>query len=291
MKIGVSSYSFAKHVRQTGCNYLDLCDLAKELGFGGIEFIDLTLAECEKLRVANPLEGAARIRKHCADIGLEVIAYTVSADFLKEDIEAEVARVCGCVDVAAELGVSILRHDATFQIPNAHLLGWREVIQQIAPYIRRVTEYAETKGIRTCTENHGFFLQAPNRVEELIRTVGHQNYGWLCDMGNFLCADVDPACAVKIAAPYTFHVHAKDFLFKDGSLGFCPEGYFETNGGNYIRGTAVGHGVVPIAKCLRMLKKAGYDRWLSIEFEGMEENIPALRAGISFLRKTLEILG
>lgn len=291
MNIGVSSYSFAKHTRQTGCNYLELCDLAKELGFDGIEFTDLTAAECEKLGVSTPLECAALIRKHCDEIGLAVAAYTVGADFLREDIEAEVARLCDCVDVAAALGVSVMRHDATFQTPTEYLFGWREVIEKIAPYIRRVAEYAESKGVRTCTENHGYFLQAPDRVEQLIRTVGHQNYGWLCDMGNFLCADADPANAVKIAAPYTFHVHAKDFLYKDGSLGFCPEGYFETNGGNYIRGTAVGHGVVPVAKCLRMLKKAGYDRWLSIEFEGMEENIPALKAGLSFLRKTLENIG
>ena len=40
------------------------------------------------------------------------------------------------------------------------------------------------------------------------------NYGWLVDMGNFLCADDLPVHAVPIAAPYAFHVHVKDFLYK-----------------------------------------------------------------------------
>ncbi len=284
MKIGVSSYSFAKHVEQTGCDYLEMCALAKELGFDGIEFIDLTPAQWEKLGVSSALECAALIRNTCAKLGLDVVAYTVGADLYGQDPEKEVTRLRACVDVAVALGAPVMRHDAAFGTSTAHPEGWREVVEKIAPYIRRITEYAQGKGVRTCTENHGFFLQAPNRVEALIRTVNHQNYGWLCDMGNFLCDDADPATAVKIAAPYTFHVHAKDFLFKDGSMGQAPAGFFETNGGNFIRGTVVGHGVVPVAQCIRTLRKAGYDGYLSIEFEGMEENIPALQSGLSFLR-------
>ena len=41
MKISVSSYSFLKYQKETQCNYLVLCDKAKELGFDGIEFTDL----------------------------------------------------------------------------------------------------------------------------------------------------------------------------------------------------------------------------------------------------------
>ena len=43
MKIGVSSYSFSNYMRATGANYLKICDLAKEIGFEGVEFIDLSL--------------------------------------------------------------------------------------------------------------------------------------------------------------------------------------------------------------------------------------------------------
>ena len=43
MKIGVSSYSFSRYMKHTGANYLKICDLAREMGFDGIEFIDLDL--------------------------------------------------------------------------------------------------------------------------------------------------------------------------------------------------------------------------------------------------------
>ena len=36
------------------------------------------------------------------------------------------------------------------------------------------------------------------------------------------------------------------------------------------------------------LRDAGYNGWLSLEFEGMEDNIPALSGGLSYLRKVVE---
>ena len=57
MKIGVSSYSFSKYMSATDCSYLDLCDKAKEIGFDGIEFIDL--------KGENVIELAKEIKAHC----------------------------------------------------------------------------------------------------------------------------------------------------------------------------------------------------------------------------------
>ena len=282
MKIGVSSYSFKRYMSNGGVSYLDICDKAKELGFDGLDFIELDPIKFSEGETA--LECASKIRKHCDDLGLEIAAYTIGANFLSEDMEAEVARVCACVDVAEALGAKVMRHDVCSKLPAKHLYNWRDAINDMTPYIRRVTEYAKEKGIRTCTENHGHIFQEPQRVEELIRSVGSENYGWLCDIGNFLCADVDPHYAVSIAAPYTFHVHAKDFLFKSGELD-KPSGFFVTRGGNYIRGTIVGHGIVPVRACLEVIKKAGYDGWVSLEFEGPEDNIVALEQGLAYLRK------
>lgn len=285
MKIGVSSYSFSKYMKATGCNYLDICDLAKEMGFDGIEFTDLQ----SEVSGCDALTAAKQIREHCEKIGLEVAAHTVGANFLQDDPEAEVKRIMALVDVAAELGAPVLRHDACWgSAEHKHGYTWREAVKAIAPYIRRVTEYAQTKGVKTCTENHGRYIQDPERVETLIRTVDHPNYGWLVDVGNFICADCDSIQAVAVAAPYAFHVHAKDFLYKPGTMMNPGEGWFQTRGGNYARGTIVGHGVIPVAQCVAMLKEAGYDGYLSLEFEGMEDNLTALKAGLAYLRRVAE---
>lgn len=274
MKLSVSSYSFGKYRKETGCTYLDLCDKAKALGFEGIEFIDL--------EGDDPLSLAREIRQHCENIGLPIVAYTVGADFLAEDIEAEVARVCACVDVCEALGAPLLRHDVCSKLPDDPLYSWEDAVTQMVPHIRRVTEYAAAKGVRTCTENHGYIFQYPERVEALIRAVRHPNYGWLCDVGNFLCVDVDPRHAVSVAARYTVHVHAKDFLLKTDAE--CPDGFFPTAGRRWLRGTIPGHGVVPVASCLRILKDSGYDGFVTLEFEGPEECLPALESGLKTLK-------
>ena len=281
MKIGVSSYSFRKYIMAEKCDYIKVCDLAKELGFDGIEFIPL---EEKSFGITeDPLACAKEIREHCEKIGLEIIAYTVGANLVGENGEAEVEKLFRHIDVAEALGAKLLRHDVCFALPGDHLYTYRDAITEMVPRIRRVTEYAEVKGIRTCTENHGYIFQAPERVEELIYAVNHPNYGWLCDIGNFLCVEADPLQAAMIAAPHTFHVHAKDFLYKEGCEK-CPSGFFQTANGNYIRGTVVGHGIVPVRQCINVLKKAGYNGWLSVEFEGMEECIPGISAGLAFLR-------
>lgn len=59
-----------------------------------------------------------------------------------------------------------------------------------------MTAYAAEKGIKTAVENHGTFCQDSDRVELLVNTVAHDNFGLLVDMGNFLCADENPAAAV-----------------------------------------------------------------------------------------------
>jgi len=279
MKIGVSSYSFSKYMRETGASYFQICDIAKEIGYDGIEFIELDHDSKSVEAAGSQVAFAEQLREHCAKLGLEISAYTIGADFI--DHENEVERLKGQVDVAVALGVKVMRHDVCWRRD----IPWREIIERAAPQVRELTEYAASKGIRTCTENHGLVMQDANRVEELIRTVNHPNYGWLVDMGNFLCADEPPMHALPIAAPYAFHAHAKDFLVKAERP---SDGWFQSRGGNWLRGTVIGHGVVPVKDCVRVLRESGYDGWLSLEFEGMEDNLTALRCGHEFLRNVVE---
>ncbi len=278
MKTCVSSYSFLKYMKETGCDLFAVADKAKELGFDAIEFTELP--------GNDRLSLAKQLRAHCDAIGLPIAAHSLGADFINRDTEAEIQRVCEAVDVAEILGAKVIRHDVCYSLKKDHLYSYREAIKEMAPAIRRVTEYAAKKGIRTTTENHGYVFQDPERVEALILAVRHENYGWLCDIGNFLCADCDIVYAVSTAAPYTYHVHVKDFLVKSGAFDM-PDGFFQTRGGNYLRGTILGHGEVPVATAIKALKRAGYDGYVSLEFEGMEENIPALQAGLSFLKKVI----
>lgn len=276
MKIGVSSYSFWRYREHTGADYCTLCTLAKEMGYEGIEFLELD----KMMPVEDLAAEAQKIAAHCQSIDLPVIAYTVGADFLAEDSKAVVERLKGCVDIAGMLGAPLMRHDAS---RGETMADWREGIRIMAPYIREVAAYAQGKGIRTCTENHGLYMQDAYRVESLMLEVNHPNYGWLVDIGNFACVDENSIASVNVAVPYAVHVHAKDFLIRRGAP--MGKGWFDSRGGTHLRGTVVGHGDIPLADCVGILKESGYDGWLSYEFEGPEDNVYALEAGVEYLKR------
>ncbi|MCL1796601.1 MAG: sugar phosphate isomerase/epimerase [Clostridia bacterium] len=285
MKTSVSSYSFQRKYG-AGFTIFDAIAYTKEIGYDSIELVTLVPPDGE-----DAAGFARRVKAACDGAGLDVCAYAVSADFLNPsdgDMKDETERIKGCVDIAAILGAPKMRHDATWGSAPGKQIGaasYRDAIRHIAPAIRAVTEYAQDKGIRTMSENHGYFMQESARMEELVWAVAHANYGILVDVGNFLCADEDPVIAVSRLAPVAAHVHAKDFLFKPGSAPKPDEEWFATRGGNYLRGTVVGHGVVPVAQCLRILRGAGYNDTISLEFEGVEEPLRAIKLGYDFLKR------
>lgn len=198
MKLGVSSYSFK------GFSHKDALIKAKELGYDGIEFTDMDgKTHTERLDNAKKLCSLARKEN------IEISAYVISADFTKDDVDAEIERVCEQVDVAEALGVGNFRHDVMWSYKNYRCFD--EALPVISSAARKVTEYAEKKGIRTMTENHSFIAQDSYRMEKLVAAVNHRNYGLLVDIGNFLCADEDCVSAVSRVAPLAYMVHVKDF--------------------------------------------------------------------------------
>lgn len=282
MKIGVSSYSYSHLMKATGADYFEVARIAKEQGFDAIEFLEIKKREQDE----TVLDTARALKEHCAALGLEICAYTIGADLyngIGGTPEDEPKRLMACVDVCKALGAPVMRHDVVWSLPEG--MTWEDALPVIVPRIRQVTEYAAAQGVRTCTENHGYIFQDSERVKKLIDTVGNPNYGWLIDIGNFVCADEPNVSAVKTAAPYAFHVHAKDFLIKEADAINPGNGWFRSRGGRYLRGTVVGHGVVPVKECLDVIRASGYTGIVSLEFEGMEENLPAVAGGLEFLRR------
>lgn len=278
MKYAVSIYSFNQYISKGLITPAECVAKAKEMGFDAIEIVDFVLG-------ADPVKTAHELRSKADEVGIEISNLAVGADLLK-DGSAE--KVCKMIDIAEILGCSFLRHDVAGGNTEHNWQGYDSVLDLLADRCREITEYAAKKGIHTMTENHGCFSQDSRRVEKLINRVAHDNFGQLIDMGNFLCADEDPATAVGRNARYAFYVHAKDFIVKSGSATDPGAGFFTTRGGNFLRGTVIGHGDVPVINCLRALKRVGYDGYIAIEFEGMEDCIKGIEIGFDNLKKYVE---
>ena len=283
MKLSVSSYSFQQYINVGKLTQLDCVAKAKEMGFEAIEFTGLTGDTLDAQK-----EYAQKIRAEADRLGMEINAYTVGATLYYDnpaDSEAEIQRLKGQVEVASILGAKVMRHDACWQLgTTGNARSFDLMLPTIAANARAVTEYAQSLGIKTCSENHGFIAQDSDRMERLFNAVNHDNYGLLVDMGNFLCVDEDPVTAVSRVAPYAIHVHAKDMLVTEKPFG---KSNILTRGCNYLTCTAIGEGNVPVEQCLRILKRAGYDSFVSIEYEGAGDCIEGIAKGQKLLQQIL----
>ena len=90
MKIAVSTYSFQRLINAGGMSQLDCIRQAREMGFDGVEIMELFPPEGMERE-----EYAGRIASLCRSLDLPVVNYTVSADFLDgsgKNPEAEAIR-------------------------------------------------------------------------------------------------------------------------------------------------------------------------------------------------------
>lgn len=258
----------------------DTVKAAAKLGFECIEFTDLTPPDG-----TSPEDYARELRCEAENCGIQISAYVVGANFSKRDNSSEIERLKKCVDIAEILGVKFMRHDIFFSYGDFR--SFDEALPIASMGVREVTEYAAEKGIKTMSENHGFICQDSDRMERFINAVNHPNYGLLADMGNFLCADENPALALSRLSNFVFFVHAKDFSRVDFADCKNPDGYLKTRACNYLKGTCVGSGIVPVAQCIEILKSAGFDGHIDIEYEGEEDCIESLKKGMDYLKKLL----
>ncbi len=282
MKTSVSSYSFGSYLNDDKLGYMGIIEKAKELGFDGIEFTDAGY-------VCNP-DNARKIKEKCAEVGISVVAVVLGACLLPDDCQANIDNICSVIDIAEIMGAPIVRFDVAPAQPktDGRARSYDSIIADLVEPIRKVADYAAAKGICTCTENHGFFSQDACRVEKLVNAVNHPNFGALVDIGNFMCADEDPTLSTGIMAPYAVHAHAKDFHLKSGMDVNPGNGWFQTRAGNYLRGAIIGHGDAKAFQSIQTLKRAGYDGFISIEFEGMEDNLTGLAIGLANLKRFIE---
>jgi sugar phosphate isomerase/epimerase len=73
-------------------------------------------------------------------------------------------------------------------------------------------------------------------------------------------------------------------LAKPGSDPFPGNEWYLSANGDYLRGTIIGHGTVDFVQTMKILLRAGYDGYYSIEFDGIEPPEISIVNGLRNLR-------
>lgn len=281
MKIGLSSYSLSKAMQAGQMTVLDAVDWIAAHGGEHIELVPIGFNLHEQPELIG------RLRTQAEQAGIDISGYAVGANFITADdaaYEREIRRVMGEVDVAAALGVRRMRHDVASRTDTS-MKRFMTDLPRLADACRRVADYAQTLGVTTSVENHGYYIQASDRVQALLHAVDHPSFRTTLDIGNFMCADEPPVAAVSKNIAYASMVHVKDFYWRSAAGPDPGQGWFRSASGAYLRGAIAGHGDIPLLDALRVIKRSGYDGYISLEFEGLEECRLGSEIGLNNVRR------
>ncbi|WP_315371367.1 sugar phosphate isomerase/epimerase family protein [Paenibacillus xylanexedens] len=286
MKVGLSTYSLQQALDRKELNVPDAICWIADQGGEHVEIVPMGFSLIDNPELIDEIKAVAK------EVGIDISNYAIGANFaVQEDAEAleqEIQNVMRHVDVAAALGVKLMRHDVAFRpAPEGTVAQFEIDLTVLVKACQRIADYAADFGITTSVENHGYYVQSSERIQRLLHETARSNFKTTLDVGNFLCVDEDPVSAVKNNIPYASIVHAKDFYWRP-SYRNPGEGWFQTSHGNYLRGAIVGHGDIDMPEVFRVLKKSGYDGYISVEFEGMEDCKTASRIAMDNVRRLWE---
>mgnify|MGYP001167337097 CR=1 FL=1 len=285
MKIGMSTYCLVDKLRAGTMSVLDVLEWAKEKRCEHVELVPYGYSLVDDGVLAD------RVRRKAEELGLELSNYALPANFVHETEEgfrAEVERLKSHVDLLVRMGIRSMRHDVVlFTIPpeEASISHFEKNLFRIVEGSREIADYAAERGITTNVENHGWGVQHSDRVQRVLEQVGRPNFRTVLDIGNFLCVDESPLVGTAKNLPHASIVHVKDFYIRPSDEDPGEGKWFRTSNGNFLRGAIFGQGDMPVRRLLKLVKSSGYDGYLTLEFEGMEESMYGTEIGLRNLER------
>ncbi len=264
MKLSLSMYSCVLAVRAGQLDLMGFVDYAAAQGVEGVELLDIFWTDAER--------EIPQVKQRIANAGLEVAVFSISNNFIRQEASAragELADLKRGVDIAVELGTDLVRvfsGDARESVTQDQGNAW------ILEGLSAGAAYAESRGVTLALENHGRFAGRSDQVRDIIEQVGSPALRVNFDTGNFLPVGQDPVAAARELAEWVVLVHLKDIRHAGDKE---PSHVFPDPSGQLLTGSVIGAGLVDLPGVMAVLREAGYDGWLSLEFEGAEEPLTA----------------
>ena len=289
MKLGLSSYSFRPLMQNGTMTIEDVFAWTRDHGAEHVEIATLSVAPegaDANYDLGADGESVARIRAAAKETGIPVSGICMPGNFIDPATRSDaIALTKRYVELCDGLGVRFLRHDVVPWALRTDTDVFEREFAGIADACQQIATHAERYGVTTSVEDHGFFMNSSERIKRLLHAVGLPNFRMTLDVGNFLCVDEDALTATRASLPHASFLHLKDFYVRRTYPG---PGWLETTGGQYIRGSVFGFGDLETRMILQSAVEAGYDGFVSLEYEGNEPTLFGCETGLANIRRMLE---
>jgi sugar phosphate isomerase/epimerase len=272
-RLAVSTYSYW-HFRGERYPVEKVIEQAARVGFQGVEILHRQMAE-ESTAYLNRLKQAAF--RH----GLALPMLSIHQDFVwpnREDRDKHIAHTRHCIDLAAQLGIPCIRlnsgrwktiksFDDLMKVKGNEppLAGYtnEDGIRWCVESIQECLPHAEQAGVLLALENHWGLTTDPDVLLRIWRAVSSPWLGINLDTGNY---PGDPYEGIAKLAPQASIVQAKTYF---------GGGEWYTLDLDYRRIAGI-------------LRKAGFQGWVSLEMEGKESPETAVPKSLAVLRAAFE---
>ena len=258
MNISCSSWSYHRTIKAGAMDQMSWLNQCAELGLDGVELLANHFPSLDR-------DYLLKLKNRCTELFLTAAMVSARGHLTVADDAArqrEVEDIERFADAALFLGAPRVR----FFVGSGQELaaGGKELYDKVVQAIRQVGKIGEQRGIVMSLENHG--NTTADQLMSILADVGSPHVRLTLDTGNFPPASkVGPVTyeSIERCAPHAAIVHAK-FI----NLG--PDGGDADFDWNRIVG---------------LLRKGGFNGFLSIEYEGPDaDEIAAVRRVVSFLR-------
>lgn len=272
IKLSVSSYSYW-HFKGDKFPIQRVIDEAAKMGLDGIDVLHRQMESEDNAYLQD-------IKKHAFLNGIALTCLSIHQGFVtpdKAELQKNVNHTNHCIELAYKMGIPCLRLNTGRwnTIKSFDELMVNRGIEPILPGyteddgykwcvdgIQQCLKKAEECGVLLALENHWGLGSTPEGMLRIHDTVNSPWLGLLMDTGNFL---ENPYNKLEKIVSKTSFVQAKTYY----------------GGGEWYSLD------LDYQRIIAMLKKANYQGYISIEFEGKEPGTTGVQKSVDLLRKYL----
>ena len=269
-KFAIATYSYW-HFREPKVTVQEVIDHAANLGADGVDVLHVQMDN-------ETPEYLTSLRRQAEDNGIELICLSIHQDFVDPDKagrDKNIEHTRHCIDIAHDLGISYIRLNSGRwnTIKSFDELMANRGIEPVLPgfteddgfnwcieSIMECLPAAEKAGVVLALENHWGLTRSPEGLLRIVNAIDSPWLGVLMDTGNFL---EDPYNKLEQIATQTVFVQAKTYY---------GGGEWYTLDLDYPR-------------IAQILKRANYQGYISLEFEGKEDANTGVPKSLELLRQ------
>lgn len=242
----------------------------------GLDLLEFSIANYEKdvLSPGASNDEIEEVKKLFKQHGIRLECGCTGNDFTGDDVDKQISKVIGVINIAAKLGIQYLRIFAGF---SSDSIMYGERLERLLTALKTVNDYAINKNVILCVETHGgvtassdgaliHFNSATTRVDiwrKLLETGVSITY----DPANLAAVGYeDPVAFFQRFKEHISYIHLKDF--RDVPGGVMP--------------AACGEGRLNWSKLMTGLKN--FDGPAMIEYELTNDIRDGIRRSLDFLK-------